>query len=52
MLFSGAVRHDPGNPQRVRVDTATRPGTCLDVAFILFGGAMAAIGILILIASR
>jgi hypothetical protein len=46
------VLYDPANPQRVRVDTATGRGTCLEVAFMLFGGAFAALGIIILIASR
>jgi Protein of unknown function (DUF3592) len=46
------VLYDPRNPQRVRVDTRVGRGTCLEVAFMLFGGAIAALGILILIASR
>lgn len=45
------VLYDPGNPQRVRLDTPTGRGTCLEVAFILMGTALAALGIVILLAS-
>jgi Protein of unknown function (DUF3592) len=47
-----SVLYDPGNPQRVRVDTPAGRGTCLELAFILMGIAVAALGIFILIASR
>jgi hypothetical protein len=44
------VLYDAGNPEHVRVDSRT--GTCLETAFVLFGGAVAALGIILLIASR
>ena len=44
------VRYDSGNPEHVRVDS--RAGTCLETAFVLFGGVVAALGIVLLIASR
>jgi hypothetical protein len=46
------VLYDPRDPQRVRVETQSRSVGCLEVAFMLFGGALAALGIIILIASR
>jgi hypothetical protein len=49
---SVTVLYDPGNPQRVRVETQSRSVSCLEVAFMLLGGALAALGIIILIASR
>lgn len=46
------VRYDPRDPQRVRVDAATgRAGGCLEGALIVFGGVVAAIGIVVLIAA-
>ena len=44
--------YDPRNPQRVRVETQSRSVSCVEVAFMLFGAALAALGILILLASR
>ncbi len=46
------VLYDPSNPQRVRVASRSATGTCLEVGFMLFGGGLAALGLLILIASR
>jgi hypothetical protein len=46
------VFYDPRNPQRVRVGSVKRTATCLEMAFLLFGGAVAALGIIILIAAR
>jgi hypothetical protein len=46
------VFYDPRNPQHVRVDTGRRTTTCLETAFMLFGGAVAALGIVILIAAH
>jgi Protein of unknown function (DUF3592) len=46
------VLYDRRNPQRVRVDAHSATGTCLEAAFILFGLAFAALGIVILVASR
>ena len=46
------VLYDPGNPQRIRVETQSRSISCLEIAFMLFGGAIAALGILILLAAR
>lgn len=46
------VHYDPRNPQRVRVDAATgRVGGCLETAFIVLGGVVAAIGIVVLVAA-
>lgn len=44
------VRYDPRNPQKVRVQSGKAIFSCLEVAFVLFGGAVAALGIVILIA--
>lgn len=49
---SVTVLYDPRNPQRVRVDTHRGPAGCLAVGFMLIGGALAALGIVILIASH
>ncbi|HJS93364.1 MAG TPA: DUF3592 domain-containing protein [Solirubrobacteraceae bacterium] len=46
------VLYDPGNPQRIRVETQSRWVGCMEVAFMLFGGGLAVLGILILLASR
>ena len=46
------VLYDPGNPQRIRVETPSRWVGCIELAFMLFGGGVAALGILILLASR
>lgn len=46
------VVYDPRNPRRVRVETHRGPAGCLAIGFMLIGGALAALGILILIASR
>jgi hypothetical protein len=46
------VLYDPGDPERVRVETQSRSVSCLEVAFMLLGGGLAALGIVILIASR
>ena len=43
---------DPRDPQRVRVETQSRWVGCMEAAFMLFGGGVAALGIVILIASR
>jgi hypothetical protein len=48
---SVTVLYDPANPQRVRVGSVKRAATCIEVAFLLLGGATAALGIVILIAS-
>ncbi len=46
------VHYDPRNPQRVRVDAAAgRAGGCLEAAFIVLGSVVAAIGIVLLIAT-
>jgi hypothetical protein len=47
-----AVLYDPRNPQKVRVQSDKAAMTCIEVAFMLFGGAVAALGIVILIAAR
>jgi hypothetical protein len=47
-----AVLYDPRDPQRIRVETQSRWVGCMEVAFMLFGGAIAALGIVILIAAR
>lgn len=49
---SVAVLYDPRNPQRVRVQSSRATMTCLEVGFMLFGGAVAALGILILLATH
>lgn len=46
------VLYDPGNPQRVRVGSVKRAATCVEVAFVLLGGAVATLGIIILIAAH
>jgi hypothetical protein len=46
------VFYDPGNPQRVRVQSGKAMRSCMEVAFMLFGGGLAALGILILIAAH
>ena len=46
------VMYDPGNPQKVRVQSGKAVFSCLEIAFLLFGGAVAALGIIILIAIR
>jgi hypothetical protein len=46
------VLYDPRNPQRVRVSSVKRTATCVEVAFLLFGGAFAALGIAILLGTR
>jgi Protein of unknown function (DUF3592) len=46
------VMYDRRNPQRVRVGSVKRTATCIEVAFLLFGGAVAALGIVILIAAH
>jgi hypothetical protein len=46
------VLYEPRDPQRVRVETQSRAATCVEVAFMLFGGALTALGLVILIASR
>ena len=46
------VLYDPRNPQRMRVETQSRWVGCMELAFMLFGGGVAAFGIVILIASR
>lgn len=45
------VVYDPRNPQRIRVDSGGA-ATCLEIGFMLLGSGVAAIGIVILIASR
>ncbi len=47
-----AVLYDPRNPQKVRVQSGKAAMTCMEVAFMLFGGGVAALGIVILIAAR
>ena len=49
---SVTVLYDPRNPQRVRVETQSRSVGCMEVAFMLFGGGLAVLRILILLASR
>lgn len=49
---SVTVLYDPRNPQRIRVETQSRWVGCMELAFMLFGGGLAALGILILLASR
>lgn len=46
------VMYDPRNPQRVRVGSVKRTAGCLEVAFLVFGGGVAALGIVILIAAH
>jgi hypothetical protein len=46
------VVYDPRNPERIRVATRRGVTGCLEVAFMLIGGLVAALGILIVIASR
>ncbi len=46
------VMYDPRNPQRVRVGSVKRTAGCLEVAFLVFGGGVAALGIAILIAAH
>lgn len=46
------VLYDPRNPKKVRVQSGKATYTCLELAFILFGGAVAALGIVILIAAH
>lgn len=46
------VFYDPRNPQRVRVQSGRATMTCLEVGFMLIGGGLAALGILILIATH
>ncbi|MBO0884632.1 MAG: DUF3592 domain-containing protein, partial [Mycobacterium sp.] len=45
------VLYDPGNPRKVRVQSGQATFTCLVAAFLLAGGAVAALGIMILIAT-
>ena len=47
-----AVLYDPRNPQRIRVEHQSRWVGCMELAFMLFGGGIAALGIILLIASR
>jgi hypothetical protein len=49
---SVTVLYDPRNPQRVRVESGKAVFSCLEVAFWLVGGAVAALGIVILIAAH
>jgi hypothetical protein len=46
------VLYDPRNPHKVRVQSGKATFTCLEVAFMLFGGGLAALGIVILIAAH
>jgi len=46
------VLYDPRNPQKVRVQSGKAMMTCMEVAFMLLGGAVAALGIVILIAAH
>ena len=46
------VMYDPRNPQRVRVGSVKRTAGCLEVAFLVFGGGVAALGIVVLIAAH
>jgi uncharacterized protein DUF3592 len=46
------VLYDPRDPQRIRVETQSHGVGCTEVAFMLFGGGLAVLGILILLASR
>jgi hypothetical protein len=46
------VLYDPRDPRRVRVETQSRWVGCLEAAFMLLGGGLAALGIVILIAPR
>jgi Protein of unknown function (DUF3592) len=46
------VFYDPRNPERVRVQSGKATMTCMETAFMLFGGGVAALGILILIAAH
>lgn len=46
------VMYDPRNPQRVRVGSVKRTAGCLEMAFLVFGGGVAALGIVILIATH
>jgi len=49
---SVTVLYDPRDPQHVRVASVAGRGTCLAVAFMLIGGAVAGLGIVVLLASR
>lgn len=46
------VLYDPRNPQKVRVQSGKAMMTCMEVGFMLLGGAVAALGIVILIATH
>lgn len=46
------VLYDPRNPQKVRVESGKATLSCLEVAFMLVGSAVAALGIVILIAAH
>ena len=46
------VLYDPRDPQRIRVETQSRWVGCLELGLMLFGGGLAALGIIILLASR
>ncbi len=47
-----SVLYDPSDPQRVRVENQSRWASCMEIAFMLLGGGLAVLGILILLASR
>ena len=46
------VLYDQRDPKRIRIETQSRWVGCLEVGFMLFGGGLAALGIISLIASR
>jgi anti-sigma factor RsiW len=46
------VLYDPRNPQKVRVQSGKSTVTCMEAAFMVFGGAVAALGIVILVAAH
>jgi hypothetical protein len=46
------VHYDPRNPQRMRIDSPGGASSCLEGGFMVLGGAVAAIGIIVLIAGR
>jgi len=46
------VLYDPRDPKRIRVETQSRWVGCMELGFMLFGGGLAALGIIILLASR
>ncbi|MBV8998619.1 MAG: DUF3592 domain-containing protein [Solirubrobacterales bacterium] len=49
---SVTVLYDPRNPQKVRVQSGKAVFTCLEAAFLLVGGSVAALGIVILVAAH